>query len=1600
MTTLSLKKAGLIVCFFLLLCQIGKSQLYADFTANPASGCAPLVVQFNDASLGNPTHWYWDLGNGTISYLQNPSVTYFTPGQYDIKLVVSNSQGADSVIRYSYIEIYDKPVVNFSASPTSGCYPLPVQFTDLSNPINGTLSTWQWDFGDGTFDTTQHPGHVYTNSGTYNVSLVVTNSNGCFKSITKPQFILIQPGVTANFSNSSQSGCSAPATINFQNTSLGTGALTYQWDFGDGSTSTMENPDHVYTNTGNYQVTLIVTNSTGCTDTIVRPNAVTIGNIFSDFSAPDFVCKGATINFTNNSVPTPGTAFWDFGDGTTSNDISPQKSYAVAGTYIIKLINNYGACTDSVTKQITINPQPLVAFNTADTVSCIAPFTVQFTNSSTGGSNCIWDFGDGTTSTETNPVHTYTGFGSFDVRLKVFSDQGGCEKNIIKNNYIRIQPPSANITQLPQEGCAPFEWTFTSNANSSEPITGYFWDFGDGTTSTEENPTHVFAQGTYSIKLIVTTASGCSDTTMVTDGIKAGNKPQTAFDATPLDACAFIPVNFSDNTPAPVDRWLWDFGDGSTSTTQNPIHTYTDTGFHHITLITWNNGCSDTLEKLNYVHINPPIARFNALFSCSTPLIRTFVNKSIGADTWLWDFGDGTTSTEFSPVHEFPGNGTYTVSLTVTNLQSGCSFTTSRQIRIIKETADFMASETVTCRNTTVNFEAINSNPANISSYVWLFGNGATATGHDVSYSFSQSGVYDVMMVMNDRNGCHDTISRPQYITVNGPTAGFSVLPSTSCLMADVNFTDTSHTDGTHPITTWTWNFGDGQIETLHSGPFIHHYNVGGIYTVTLTVTDAAGCSDSLATTNAITVSQPHAIFSTMDTLSCPGKDIHFTNSSTGTALSYSWSFGDGSIINHTEAPTYTYAADGQFDIKLVVSDQFGCTDSLIKPAYVTIASPVANFIASDTLGTCPPLIVNFTNTSSNYTTYSWDFGDGSTSSLPAPSHFYDIPGEYIAKLTVTGYGGCVAVKTQRIVVHGPYGNFTYNPLVGCTPMQVNFTGTTRDRLSFVWDFNDGSTYATTDSIVSHTYTIPGTYIPKMLLIDDAGCTVAIQGSDTLRVFGVNAAMEFNPPVVCDSGTVIFSSHSTSNDVITGYLWNFGDGVTSVAQDTSHFYSSHGVYHPTLVVTTQHGCRDTAFTTEPLKIVGTPHGIITKSANGCTPVTIQFTGSLAFADTSAMNWNWNFGNGETSAVQNPPAVVYQTAGNYNIDLIVTNSLGCSDTSQTQIEAYPIPDVQAGADITSCFGTGKTLQATGADSYSWLPAAGLSCSNCASPAANPEHNTEYVVKGTSIHGCSASDTIQVSVAFPIHITVSPGDSVCKGSAIALSASGASSYEWSPSDGLSSTTGNEVAARPLTTTNYRVIGTDNVGCFKDTAHIPVRVFDIPTVYAGPDITINVGQTIDLVPLISSDVTSAVWSPTGGQFRSDWPSITVKPRETTTYTIDVANAGGCTARSNRTVYVICDGANVFIPNTFSPNNDGINDVFFVRGTGLFNIKTIKIFNRWGEMVYTKTGIRPNDAVAGWDGTYKGQKLNPDVFVYIIEITCDNNSVLTYKGNIALIK
>ena len=237
-TTLTGGRRTFLFLLALLFCgHTSFAQLTANFTTSNSAGCAPLVVAFSDSSSGNPASWAWDLGNGTTSILQNPSVAYFEPGTYSVKLVVKNSFGVDSVTKVNYITVYSSPIINFNASALTGCFPLTTQFSDYSMPGSGSITRWEWDFGDGNLSSEQNPQHTYTATGNFNVSLRAINSYGCITSKTVNSLIHIATGVKADFSNSSSKSCNAPATITFSNKATGTGSLNYQWDFGDGTTS-------------------------------------------------------------------------------------------------------------------------------------------------------------------------------------------------------------------------------------------------------------------------------------------------------------------------------------------------------------------------------------------------------------------------------------------------------------------------------------------------------------------------------------------------------------------------------------------------------------------------------------------------------------------------------------------------------------------------------------------------------------------------------------------------------------------------------------------------------------------------------------------------------------------------------------------------------------------------------------------------------------------------------------------------------------------------------------------------------------------------------------------------------------------------------------------------------------------------------------------------------------------------------------------------------------------------------------------------------------------------------------------------------------------
>jgi gliding motility-associated-like protein len=332
--------------------------------------------------------------------------------------------------------------------------------------------------------------------------------------------------------------------------------------------------------------------------------------------------------------------------------------------------------------------------------------------------------------------------------------------------------------------------------------------------------------------------------------------------------------------------------------------------------------------------------------------------------------------------------------------------------------------------------------------------------------------------------------------------------------------------------------------------------------------------------------------------------------------------------------------------------------------------------------------------------------------------------------------------------------------------------------------------------------------------------------------------------------------------------------------------------------------------------------------------------------------------------------------------------------------HPIPLVDVSPNAIICRNQQTRLEATGAVKFSWTPASSLSCSDCSDPVARPDSSEKYFVRGENIFGCTNQDSVLITVKQPFKIKTGLGDTLCKGESFVMDVSGAEMYNWSPAIGLDNSTKSQPKARPDTTTVYRVIGSDEANCFFDTGFVRIVVYPYPTVEAGNDQTIIGGNSVTLNAVLSNDVKGLKWMPDKWLSCYTCPNPLATPKQSTKYSVLVSNEGGCIARDDVSIFVVCAEGNLFLPNTFSPNGDGLNDVFYPRGKGIYGLKNFRVFDRWGEVVYYQANLQANDMSKGWDGMVRGKLASQDVYVYTIDVICENNFVFSHKGNVALIR
>lgn len=914
--------------------------------------------------------------------------------------------------------------------------------------------------------------------------------------------------------------------------------------------------------------------------------------------------------------------------------------------------------------------------------------------------------------------------------------------------------------------------------------------------------------------------------------------------------------------------------------------------------------------------------------------------------------------------------------------------------------AGFTADVTSGCKTLTVQFT--DQSAGTPDTWFWDFGNGDTSVLQNPVVTYTSPGSYPVLLRVTSPSGTDDELKQGFITVYPGTDVQFSARPITGCIPLDVSFNNQSVITG-GASTSFSWDFGDGNVSSIPDPA--HQYIDTGQFTVKLSATNSFGCSDSLVVVNYIKPgTKPIASFYADPTNACAADPIIFTNTTQGNVTSWMWIFDDGDTSTRKN-PAHFYQDTGYQTVTLIATYN-GCSDTSVVPRYVFIKPPIVKIRTQVECAT--PYTRYFQAKFLGEIRYKWFFGDGTEDSVNKfPVHVYNNPGSYVVRLKAWGPECTFTDSLQLFIVdEKPTYSFTASRSNICRFDTVTFTASNYDPAyisAFSWNFGDGSpqTAFSTKNSESHIYRSKGTYFPFMVTLDINGCYDTIRPGISVVIYGPTANFSTSP-VTCINNPAKFTDRSVPDGTfaITNWTWDYGDGTvqTYTAPPFSHLYNSIGSYHIKLNVIDANGCIDSLIQSNAITTV--PKPVANFSVNDsivCLQESIDFTDQ---SQGQLLGRTWYFGDGDTSSQANP-AHTYKQPGTYTTQLIIGSTQGCTDTTEMVLTTLPLPTVDAGTDSTICQGQPIVLQATGASTYAWNSDPALSCTDCAAPIASPMGTSTFFVTGTDTAGCSETDSLIVKVKQPFTITLNTSvDSICVGSSVQLTASGAERYSWQPSTGLNSSSISNPVATPAASTVYTVIGSDDRNCFTDTATTSINVGPFPQFnIIDSNVTVAAGASFLIKTANSPDIINWQWSPATDLSCTNCPQPYAKANKIIKYSAVATNAYGCSVSDVITIKGLCNKDVIFIPNTFSPNGDNVNDRFYPRGNGLYMVKSMRIFNRLGQIVFQKLNFPADVASEGWDGKYYGKAAPQDVYVYIIEIICNNGIIVTFKGDITLL-
>lgn len=713
--------------------------------------CVNTPITFVSAYKGQGT-FQWDFGDGTTA-TGDTVVRSFAEGTYRVRLDIETPFGCQGS-RFQDIVIAGPPRLDFTPDIGEGCAPLMVGF---DNDSRGANLRYEWDFGNGRVSNKEVPDSVLYEPMGLDSQFVVTLRayNGCGEQTIKDT-IRLQGVPEAIFATQVDDGC-APLEISFANASTGI-PDTYQWDLGNGNFSVDFLPrPQIYEGDpeGNkeYYLSLTVANKCG-TDTafdtiVVQPPEVRA------FISLDTArgCVPLTLEFENFATP-GANVNWEFGDGGTSAAPDAIHTFDSAGIFTIRQIAENGCSSDTAQVQIEIFPKPQIAME-VPTTACLGD-SIRFSNRSPTAITTLWDFGDGTTSNRRNPNHRYDSAGTYTVRMLIYDANSDCPAE--DSTTITILPrPDAALEADVLNGCPPLQVCFT---NLSTDAQSFEWNFGDGNTSSDVAPCHVFTEpGRHRVRLRGVDPNGCFSDSATVEVLVYDAPIAAVAPVDPLNCGLPDTLRLEDQTQGGTD-YFWTVSDGQLSDLTNPTFIFEQEGTVDIQLVVTNSfGCADTTSLQRTSQIGP-IADFNLPNgSGCAPVTVQFENLSENADSYQWVFGNRTTSTEFEPTVTFDRAGAYSARL-IASYQNTCFDTLdlASSVEILPSPeAAFTWTELPDDPGTIV-FRNLSTNAL---GYEWDFGDGFFSEEENPTHSFTRNAegqvVWEVKLMAYNDNSCIDT---------------------------------------------------------------------------------------------------------------------------------------------------------------------------------------------------------------------------------------------------------------------------------------------------------------------------------------------------------------------------------------------------------------------------------------------------------------------------------------------------------------------------------------------------------------------------------------------------------------------------------------------------------------------------------------------------------------------------------------------------------------------------------------------------------------------------------------------------------------------------